>query len=46
MAQAHEERLKGAKASQAEAPTPGEPHELEAGDSGKVLPPKIAPNRE
>ena len=38
--------MKGAKASQAEAPTPGEPHELEVGDSGKVLPPKMAPNRE
>ena len=45
-AQAQEERLKGAKASQTEAPTPGEPHELKAGGSGKVLLPKMAPNRE
>ena len=45
-AQAQEERLKGAKASQTEAPTPGEPPELEAGGSGKVLPTKMAPNRE
>ena len=46
MAQAQEERLKGAKASQTEAPTPGEPPELEVGDSGKALPTKMAPNRE
>ena len=46
MAQAQEERLKGAKASQTEAPTPGEPPELKAGGSGKVLPTKMAPNRE
>ena len=46
MAQAQEERLKGAKASQTEAPTPGEPHELEVGGSGKELPTEMAPNRE
>ena len=46
MAQAQEERSKGAKASQTEAPTPGEPPELEAGGSGKGLPTKMAPNRE
>ena len=46
MAQAQEERPKGAKASQTEAPTPGEPPELEVGGSGKVLTPKMAPNRE
>ena len=44
--QAQEERSKGAKASQTEAPTPGEPPELEAGGSGKALPTKMAPNRE
>ena len=38
--------MKEAKASQTEAPTPGEPRELEAGGSGKVLQPKMAPNRE
>ena len=36
-AQVQEERLKGAKASQTEAPTPGEPPELEVGGSGKAL---------
>ena len=46
MAQAQEERSKGAKASQTEAPTPGEPPELKAGGSGKALPTKMAPNRE
>ena len=46
MAQAQEEKSKGAKASQTEAPTPGEPPELKAGGSGKVLPTKMAPNRE
>ena len=46
MAQAEEEKSKGAKASQTEAPTPGEPSELKAGGSGKVLPTKMAPNRE
>ena len=45
-AQAQEERSKGAKASQTEAPTPGEPPEFEAGGSGKVFPTKMAPNRE
>ena len=38
--------MKGAKASQTEAPPPGEPPELEAGGSGKALPTKMAPNRE
>ena len=46
VAQAQGERSKGTKASQTQAPTPGEPHELEAGGSGKVLPTKMAPNRE
>ena len=46
MAQAQEERLKGAKASQTEAPTLGEPPECKVGGSGKVLPTKMAPNRE
>ena len=46
MAQAEEERSKGAKASQTEALTPGEPPELEAGGSGKALPTRMAPNRE
>ena len=32
--------------SQTEAPTPGEPPELEAGGSGKAFPTKMAPNRE
>ena len=45
-AQAQEESLKGAKASQTEAPTPGEPPELKVGGSGKALPTKMAPNRE
>ena len=45
-AQAQEEKLKGAKTSQTEAPTPGEPSELETGGSGKVLPTKMAPDRE
>ena len=45
-AQAQEEKLKGAKASQTEAPTPGEPPEPEVGGSGKALPTKMAPNRE
>ena len=44
--QAQEERSKGAKASQTEAPTPGEPPKLEARGSGKALPTKMAPNRE
>ena len=46
MAQAQEERSKGAKASQTEAPTPGEPPELKVGGIGKALPTKTAPNRE
>ena len=46
MAQAQEERSKGAKTSQTEAPTPGEPPELKAGGSGKALPTRTAPNRE
>ena len=44
--QAQEERLKGAKASHTEAPTPGEPPELETRGSDRVLPTKTAPNRE
>ena len=46
VAQAQEERSKGAKASQTEAPTPGEPCELKAVGSGKALPTETAPNRE
>ena len=46
MAQSQEVRLKGAMASQAEAPTPEEPPELEAGGSGKALLTKMAPDRE
>ena len=46
MVQALEERSKGAKAFQTEAPTPGEPPELQAGGSGKAVPTKMAPNRE
>ena len=46
VAQAQEEKSKGAKTSQTEAPTPGEPSELETGGSGKALPTKTAPNRE
>ena len=46
MAQAQEERSMGAKASQTEAPTPGEPPELKVGGSGKALSTKMAPNRE
>ena len=45
-AQSQEERSKGAKASQTEAPTPGEPPELKTGGSGKALLRKTAPNRE
>ena len=46
MAQAQEERSKGAMASQTDAPTPGEPPGLKGGGSGKVLPTKMGPNRE
>ena len=46
MAQAQEEKLKGAMVSETEAPTPGEPPELVMGGSGKALPTKMAPNRE
>ena len=46
MAQAQEEGLKGAKTSQTEAPTPGEPPELQAGGGGKALPTKMVPDRE
>ena len=46
MAQAREEKLKVTKVSQMEAPTPGEPPELEVGGSGKALPTKMAPNKE
>ena len=45
-AQSREVMLKGAMASQTEAPTSEEPPELEAGGSGKVLPTKMAPDRE
>ena len=45
-AQSQEVRLKGATASQPEAPTPEEPPELEAGGSGKALLTKMAPDRE
>ena len=45
-AQSQEVRSKGATASQTEAPTPEEPPELEAGGSGKVLPTKMALDRE
>ena len=45
-AQSQEVRSKGVMASQTEAPTPEEPPELEGGGSGKVLPTKMAPNRE
>ena len=38
------QRSKGGKASQTEAPTPGEPPELQAGGSGKALPTKMAPH--
>ena len=43
VAQAQEERSKGAKVSQKEAPTPEEPPELEVGGSGKVLPKRWLP---
>ena len=46
VAQSQEVRLKGATASQAEAPTSEESPELQAGGSGKTLPTKMAPNRE
>ena len=46
VAQSQEMRSKGAMASQMEAPTPEEPRELEVGGSGKVLPTKMAPDRE
>ena len=45
-AQAQKEKLKGAEVSQTEAPTPGEPLELEVGGNGKALPTKTAPSRE
>ena len=38
--------VEGGKASQTEAPTPGEPPELKVGGSSKALPTKMAPNRE
>ena len=46
MARAQEEKLKGAKASQTEAPTPGESPQLEVGGSGKTLPTEMAPDSE
>ena len=45
-AQSQELRSKGATMPQTEAPTPEEPPELKVGGSGKVLPTKMAPNRE
>ena len=45
-AQAQKEKSKGAEVSQTEAPTPGEPLELEVGGNGKALPTKTAPSRE
>ena len=45
-AQSQEMRSKGTMASQTEAPTPEEPHKLEVRGSGKVLPTKMAPDRE
>ena len=46
VAEAQEEKSKGAKTSQTEAPTPGEASELKMGGSGKALPTEMAPNRE
>ena len=46
MAQAQEEKSKGVKVSQTEAPTPGESPQLEAGGSGMALPTKMAPDGE
>ena len=46
MAHAQEEKSKGARTSQAEAPPPGEPSELRVEVSDKALPAKMAPNRE
>ena len=45
-AQAQEEKSKGVKVSQIEAPTPGESPQLEVGGSGKALPTKTVPDRE
>ena len=46
VARAQEEKSEGVKVSKSEAPTPGESPQLEAGDSGKALPTKTAPDRE
>ena len=46
VAQAQKEKSKGAETSQTEAPTPGEPRELEVGGNGKALPTRMAPIRE
>ena len=46
MAQAEEEGSKGAEMSQAEAPTHGEPPEVQVGGGGKALPTKTVPDRE
>ena len=46
MVRAQEEKSKGVKVSQTEAPTPGESPQLEAGGSGKTLPTETAPNSE
>ena len=45
-AQSQEVRSKEATTSQTEAPTSEEPPELKVGGSGKVLPTKMAPDRE
>ena len=46
MARAQEEKSKGTKVSQTEAPTPGESPQPELGDGGKALPTKTALDRE
>ena len=46
VARAQEEKSKGTKVSQTEAPTPGESPQPEAGGSGKALLTKMAPDRE
>ena len=46
VARAREEKSKGVKVSQTEAPTPGESPQLEVAGSGKTLPTEMAPNSE
>ena len=46
VARAQEEKSKGVKVSQTEAPTPGGSPQLEVGGSGKALPTKMAPDKE